>query len=60
MNIVISVALSYLIILAVLTVIGGPFLIGRERRPYTAGNYLFEVSWCVCVVIVAGRLINWW
>lgn len=60
MDIAVSFALGYLIVLVFLTAIGGPFLIGRERKPYNAGNYMLDVFWCVCVVIVAGRVINWW
>ena len=43
-----------------LTVVLGPFLIGTERKPTTAGSYVFTLVMALLEVPVIGRALGWW
>jgi uncharacterized membrane protein len=46
--------------LAALGIIGGPFVIGQERRPYSAGSYLAGLVQAGLMAALAGRVLGWW
>ena len=56
MNIVAWVA----ILLAATGIFGGPFAIGKPRRPYDAVAYLCTLFETGLVVALAGRVLGWW
>ena len=48
------------IVVCALDVIGGPFLIGQPRKPYTAITYLVQLLICTLLVALSGRILGWW
>lgn len=41
-------------------VVGGPFLIGTYRKPYSAAHWLFSVIVFGALLVVAGYVWGWW
>jgi len=37
-----------------------PFVIGKPRSPYGAGDYLGTMFEAAIVVALAGRVLGWW
>jgi uncharacterized membrane protein len=46
--------------LAAVFVVGAPFVIGQERRPYSAGSYLAGLVQVGLMTALAGRVLGWW
>jgi hypothetical protein len=41
-------------------VVGAPFIIGQERKPYSAGSYLAGLVQVGLMAALAGRVLGWW
>jgi len=60
MEIALPFFVGYLMVLAIGHIIIDPFLIGRERKPYTATLYLLELLTVTGIVLFVGRFWGWW
>jgi len=53
--------LAYIyLVLAVLSVLASPFLIGKDRGEYTAWHYLCTVIETAAIMVFVGRVLGWW
>jgi len=53
--------LAYIyLVLAVLSVLASPFLIGKDRGEYTAWHYLCTVIEAAAIMVFVGRVLGWW
>lgn len=59
-DLIVAIAASILGVYASIAIFCNPFVIGKERKPYSASNYLFELSWAISVFVVVGRIFGWW
>jgi uncharacterized membrane protein len=57
---VMAVVAWVVVVLAAGCVIGGPFVIGQERKPYSAGSYLAGLVQAGLMTALAGRVLGWW
>ena len=48
------------LVLLGLVVIGGPFLIGKSRKVYSASDYLTTLVSGFFLVVLVGRCLGWW
>jgi hypothetical protein len=60
MNTVFWLSLGYLVAALALAIFGGPFLIGKPRKPMDALTYLLCFIETAAVAVVAGRALGWW
>ena len=60
MDVVMTVCAWFLLAIAALGFFVAPFLIGKDRGKYTASSYLTGVVESIAIVIVVGRLFEWW
>ena len=49
-----------LVVLATISLVGGPFLIGKPRDEFTAFSYLVGALNAVLTLLVCGRVLGWW
>jgi len=50
----------FLLGVAVLEILGGPFSIGKPREPYSASGYMVNLIIFTLLILLAGRVIGWW
>jgi len=44
-----------------ITIVGGPFLIGKPRTgKFTASAYLIALVQAAVMIALAGRILRWW
>lgn len=60
MDIVVAVAVTIMGIASIVAIMAGPFMIGEERKPFSAENYLFLLLEGILWLIMAGRILRWW
>ena len=48
------------LIFCMIALFGGPFLIGKVRKPYDATWYLLELVDVLIVGSLCGRVLGWW
>lgn len=48
------------IVLALTSVVLGPFLIGKPREDYSASSYLSSLLGAALFILLAGRVLGWW
>lgn len=60
MNIVLLVSAVLGVVLAAISIVGNPFLIGREREPYSASGYVWTLFVCAVLIVLSGHVFGWW
>ena len=48
------------IVVSLVAVIGGPWMIGKERGPVGAGGYVSILAQAAIMIVLAGRALGWW
>ena len=49
-----------LLVLCTITVFGSPFMIGKDREPYTGSSYVINLATCLMIIALVGRVLGWW
>ncbi len=60
MNTIVTISAWVLVLLIAISVIGSPFYIGKEREPYSATIYVINLFTILPMIILIGRVLNWW
>jgi hypothetical protein len=60
MDTIVKLLAVTMLILVAVSVIAGPFMIGDDRKPFTARSYLMILAEAVVWVTVSGRVLGWW
>ena len=60
MNIILYMAAGIGFVSAFVNVFGGPFMINKELRKYTAVSYIVGLATSTAWIVLAGHVLGWW
>jgi len=59
-DLMLSFASAIIIFVCAFTVFFEPHIIGKERGPLTADDYLFHMFISFVMILLVGRVLGWW
>jgi hypothetical protein len=60
MDVVVKIAGWASLVFSVIAIFLGPSLIGKERGPFTSGEYTISLINKILVILLVGRCLGWW